>query len=139
MSLRTALARVQQAEAALATQRDAARAQWRQLGQTWRSSWTPGRLLVAGLAAGFVLGRGRPLRLAGSSGWLRLLQSLAPLLSAFTAPTAPATDATQNTTAEAGIATSGESAAGHDPAHDADAEAAAAVADAVARVRAAGV
>ena len=79
MSLDLLINRVRQAEQAVDIREARTRAQWRQLKATWRAGWTPGRIVIAGLAAGFVAGRGKPLRLAGSGGALDLLRALMPL------------------------------------------------------------
>lgn len=79
MSLAARLARVQQAEQAASAAHAQAGLQWRALGACWRSSWTPGRIVVIGLAAGFAVGQARPLRLAGGTLW-PLLRTLSPLL-----------------------------------------------------------
>lgn len=100
MGFRTLIDRVQHAEAALETREHAARRQWTQLQASWRSAWTPGRIVVVGLAAGFVIGRSRPLALAGSAGVLKLVNALsgvvsselAQALASHFAPTDPATD-----------------------------------------------
>ena len=74
------IAKVQQAEAALEARERHTGAQWRQLKTSWRAAWTPGRIVVAGLGAGFLVGHARPLRLAGSGGALQLLTTLADRL-----------------------------------------------------------
>lgn len=79
MSLDLLINRVRQAEQAVDIREHRTRAQWRQLKATWHAGWTPGRIVIAGLAAGFVAGRGKPLRLAGNGGALDLLRALMPL------------------------------------------------------------
>lgn len=81
MGLPTLIARVQQAEAALETRERAIGQHWTQLQTRWRSAWTPGRIVIAGLAAGFVIGRSRPLALAGNAGLLKLVNSLSGVVS----------------------------------------------------------
>jgi len=75
------IAKVQQAEQALETRERRSMAQWRQLQATWRAGWTPARIVVAGLATGFLVGRSRPLRLAGSGGLLNLVGALSGLFA----------------------------------------------------------
>ena len=75
------IAKVQQAEQALETRERRGMAQWRQLQATWRAGWTPARIMVAGLATGFLVGRSRPLRLAGSGGLLNLVGALSGLFA----------------------------------------------------------
>lgn len=42
--------------------------QWRGFKTTWRESWTPLRIVVAGLIGGFVVGRSDPMRALGKLG-----------------------------------------------------------------------
>lgn len=81
MNFAQRIAQVEQAERAL--QAHAARAgdDWRQLKTDWRAAWTPGRILIAGALAGFLVGRAQPLRLAGSRDALQLLTALAGLFA----------------------------------------------------------
>lgn len=90
MSLAAQIARVQRAERALEASRADSIAQWRQLKTLWRISWTPGRIVIAGLAAGFAVGRARPLRLASSGGLLNLVSALSGLFAAGSAQAAAA-------------------------------------------------
>ena len=82
------ITKVQQAEAALESRERRTGEQWAQLKTTWRAAWTPGRIVVAGLAAGFLVGRARPLRLAGGGGALNLLSALSGLLASGSAQVA---------------------------------------------------
>lgn len=88
MSLSKQIARVQRAERALDASRAESVTQWRQLKTLWRNSWTPGRIVIAGLAAGFAIGRARPLRLASSGGLLNLVSALSGLFAAGSAQAA---------------------------------------------------
>lgn len=81
MSFDKLLHKVKQAEDALEAQERRASADWRQLKRSWKASWTPGRIIVAGLVSGFAVGRAQPARVASGSGVLRLLASLATLLA----------------------------------------------------------
>ena len=65
MGFNALIAKVQQAEAALESRERRTGEHWRQWKAIWRAAWTPGRIVVAGLAAGFVAGRVQPLKLAG--------------------------------------------------------------------------
>ena len=56
----------------------------------WRDAWTPGRIVIAGLAAGFLVGRARPLRIASGGGVLQLLTALSGLLASGSAQAAAA-------------------------------------------------
>lgn len=42
--------------------------QWHDFKTTWRESWTPLRIVVAGLIGGFVVGRSDPMRALGKLG-----------------------------------------------------------------------
>lgn len=109
-TLRHRVARAEQAVLACQTRTGQ---HWAQLRSTWRTGWTPGRIVIAGLAAGAIVGRMRPLRLAGNGGLPPLLRALAPLLAILRAgglagddaPEAPgATDAAPATSPEANAA-----------------------------------
>lgn len=40
------------------------------LKKTWREAWTPGRIIIAGLVSGFVMGRAEPVKIAVKSSTL---------------------------------------------------------------------
>ena len=111
MSFDALIAKVRRAEDALAASERRPTTQWRQVATTWRSAWTPGRIVVAGLALGFLTGRTQPLKLAGSGGLLNLVTALSGLFAsagaqaaadeASTAADAAATAATAADTANA--------------------------------------
>ena len=63
MSFDALISKVQQAEQALEASERRTSRQWQQVKDTWRESWTPGRIVIAGLASGFLVGRAKPLRL----------------------------------------------------------------------------
>ncbi|WP_330947726.1 hypothetical protein [Thermomonas sp. LB-4] len=80
------LDKVKQAERTLENREREAVGRWQQLARSWRAAWTPGRIVVVGLVAGFVAGRAKPLQLARSgNGIVSLLQTLAPLLAGLQA------------------------------------------------------
>lgn len=80
------LTKVKQAETALEAREREAVGRWRRLAGSWRAAWTPGRIVVVGLAAGFVAGRAKPLQLArGGNRVLALLRTLTPLLAGLQA------------------------------------------------------
>lgn len=66
------------------------------LKTTWRDSWTPTRIILAGLAAGFLVGRSNPTRalrrLGGLGGtrWIELIGSLSGLFASLQASVAVA-------------------------------------------------
>lgn len=88
MSFDALIAKVEQAEQALEERERSASAQWQQVKATWRESWTPGRIVIAGLASGFLVGRAQPLKLAGSGGLLNLVTALSGLLASGSAQVA---------------------------------------------------
>ena len=88
MSFDALITKVQQAEQALEGRERAASAQWRQVKTTWRESWTPARIVIAGLASGFLVGRAQPLKLAGSGGLLNMVTALSGLLASGSAQAA---------------------------------------------------
>lgn len=130
MSFDALIQKVRQAETALEAQERRAGADWRQLRATWQSLWTPGRIVLAGIAAGFVVGRAEPFKRAAGGGVLQLVTALSGLFAGGSAQAAAneagdAADAAQH----AGTATRGDAAASqarHDaqwpPEHAADAE-----------------
>jgi hypothetical protein len=62
------LTKVQQAEVALEAKERRVVDEWRQLRGHLKAAWTPGRVIIAGLVSGFVVGRAQPLRAAARSG-----------------------------------------------------------------------
>ena len=81
MSFNALITKVTQAEQALESRERLTVARWDQLKRTWRESWTPGRIVVAGLASGFIVGRASPMRVAGSGGVLNLATALAGIFA----------------------------------------------------------
>jgi hypothetical protein len=81
--------KVHQAEAALEAKERQASADWRQLKSSWVASWTPGRIVVAGLASGFIVGKLEPVKKAASGiGLLQLISTLAGLVAGGSAQVA---------------------------------------------------
>jgi hypothetical protein len=85
MSFPKLIAKVRQAEDAVEAHERRAVADWRQLRRTWRASWTPGRILIGGLAAGFLVGRRDTAGRDGGPSLLRLLSMLSSLLATSSA------------------------------------------------------
>ena len=115
MSFHALIAKVEQAEQALEARERRASTQWQQVKTTWRESWTPGRIVIAGLASGLLVGRAQPLKLAGSGGLLNLVTALSGLLASGSAQVAAesaeqAADAAEGS-ADAATATSDDVAA----------------------------
>ena len=88
MSFEALIVKVQQAEQALEDSERQTATQWQQLKSTWVSSWTPARVVVAGLVSGFMVGRARPLRVAGSGGVLQMVSALSALFAGSSAQAA---------------------------------------------------
>ena len=88
MSFDALIQKVKQAEVALeASERETA-SRWKELKIAWKDGWTPGRIVIAGLASGFLVGRAKPLKLAGSGGLLNLVTALSGLLASGNAQAA---------------------------------------------------
>ena len=91
--------KVRQAETALEAKERQASADWRQLKASWISSWTPGRIVIAGLVSGFAIGKLEPVKkVASGSGALQLMSALAGLFAGGSAQAAAsqAEDAAQS-------------------------------------------
>src|SRR5690606_28942667 len=83
MSFEELQAKVTRAEDMLEAQERRVAANLRALGGSWRDAWTPPRIIVAGLAAGFLAGWARPARAVAGiepARWLQLAGSLAGLV-----------------------------------------------------------
>lgn len=74
--------KVAQAEAALEAEERRVAADWRQLKASWTAGWTPGRIVLAGLVSGFVVGRVEPIK-AGTKGGtiLQMITALSGLMA----------------------------------------------------------
>ena len=95
--------KVQQAETALEAQERQAAADWRQFKLSWHSIWTPGRIVIAGLASGFFVGQAAPLqKAAGGRGVLQLVTTVAGLFASGSAHVAAQS---AETAADATVAT----------------------------------
>ena len=100
----------------------------RALKSTWRESWTPTRIILGGLAAGFLVGRADPTRalkqLGAGGRWLQLVGALSGLLASLQSSLAAATadeasDHAEQAADEAGDAASAAQQAADDDAPDA--------------------
>ena len=80
--------KVRQAETALEAQERRVGADWRQLRGSWRALWTPGRIVLAGLATGFMVGRAEPFKRAAGGGVLQLLTALSGMFAGGSAQAA---------------------------------------------------
>ena len=89
MGFKQLLTKVQQAEAALEARERRVADDWQRLKLAWKNAWTPGRVIIAGLAAGFLVGRAQPLRAAARSGqWMQLVTMLSGLFAGGSAQAA---------------------------------------------------
>jgi hypothetical protein len=89
MGFKQLLTKVQQAEAALESRERLVADDWRQLKHTWKETWTPARVIIAGLVSGFLVGRAQPLRTAARSGqFMQLVTMLSGLFAGGTAKVA---------------------------------------------------
>ncbi len=75
--------KVTQAEQALEARERSVSADWQQLKVAWRQAWTPGRIVVAGLAGGFLAGRLPLASMASATGGgvLQLVTALSGLVA----------------------------------------------------------
>jgi hypothetical protein len=81
MSFDKLIAKVQQAEDSLEAQERKVSADFRQLKSSWRAAWTPGRIVIAGLVSGFLVGRAEPFKRAAGGGALQLITALSSLFA----------------------------------------------------------
>ena len=110
MSFDALIQKVRQAETALEAQERRAGADWRQLRASWQSLWTPGRIVLAGLASGFIVGRAEPFKRAAGGGVLQLVTALSGLFAGGSAQAAAgeAAEAAQAAQANGAAATEDE-------------------------------
>ncbi len=73
--------KVRQAEIALEAKERQTTANWRQAKGSWRAAWTPGRIVFAGLATGFLFGRAEPFKRAAGGGAMQLISALGSLIA----------------------------------------------------------
>ena len=59
--------------------------QYRRLNDTWRKGWTPMRIIVVGLASGFLVGRAEPLRALTGARMLQMVSALSGLFASVQA------------------------------------------------------
>ena len=105
MSFNKLINKVSQAEDAVEANERRVGADLRQLKESWASLWTPGRIVIAGLAAGFLIARAEPVRtVARSGGLLRSASALMSWVSGLSAALVAdkAADAADDAAASAG-------------------------------------
>jgi hypothetical protein len=88
MGFEALIEKVRQAESALEAKERQTAADWRQFSDSWRSMWTPGRIVLAGLASGLAVGSAEPLGKVGGGGALQLATALAGLFAGGSAQAA---------------------------------------------------
>ena len=81
MSFEQLKQKVTQAEQALEAHERHLAADWRQFKASWKSAWTPGRIVVAGLLSGATVGFAEPMKKLTGSGVLQMLASLSSLVA----------------------------------------------------------
>ena len=131
MSFDKLIAKVTQAEDALEANERRVGADLRQLRQSWKATWTPTRIMVAGVVTGFLVGRAEPLRSAARGGSVVRIVSLLSGLFASTTATHAASEAEEAADTASDVAT----AAAPDVAGSATAQAAAAASERIAHER----
>ncbi len=75
------LRHVQRAERRVEQRAADTQSQWAALKQTWREGWTPGRILIAGVVSGFLVGRAEPLRTLTGTRWMQMFSAVSRLLA----------------------------------------------------------
>ncbi|MGX9721338.1 protein sip-5 [Stenotrophomonas acidaminiphila] len=104
--------RVRRAEAVVQVRMDETMQQWDTLETTWRRSWTPGRIVIAGLAGGFLAGRLEPGGAFSGARWLQMIGSVSGLVASAQASIATLQEAgLAAAAAAAGVATNEAAAA----------------------------
>ena len=83
MSFEQLIEKVTQAEDALEAHERRVAADLRQLKASWRAGWTPGRIVIAGVVSGFLMGRVEPLQavVAKGGGAMQLITMLSGLFA----------------------------------------------------------
>ena len=109
MSFDKLIAKVTQAEDALEAHERRVGADLRQLKHSWKASWTPTRIMVAGVVTGFLVGRAEPLRSAARGGSVVRIVSLLSGLFASTTASQAASDAEQAADSASDVATAAAS------------------------------
>lgn len=108
--------RVRRAEAVVQVRMDETVQHWDGLEAAWRRSWTPGRIVIAGLAGGFVAGRLEPGGAFSGARWLQMIGSVSGLVASAQASIA----SLQEAGLAAAVAAAAGAATGEAAAHAAD-------------------
>lgn len=80
--------RVRRAEAVVQIRAEETTQRWSTLSQSWRSAWTPGRIVIVGLAGGFLAGKLEPGGAFSGARWLQMIGSVSGLVSSAQASVA---------------------------------------------------
>lgn len=80
--------RVERAERRVESSMDRAQVHRQEFGQAWRRGWSPGRIVIAGLVSGFLVGRSEPLSRVGGARWLQMLGTVSTMLASLQAAAA---------------------------------------------------
>lgn len=107
MNFRELQRRVDRAERRVDQRLTLAESQWGTLKQAWRKGWTPGRIVIAGVVSGFLVGRAEPLRALTGARWMQMFSAVSSLLATAQAATAAeqagqAADTAQDVQAQTG-------------------------------------
>ena len=95
MSFDKLIVKVTQAEDALEAHERRVGADLRQLKRSWKATWTPARIVIAGVVGGFLVGRAEPLRSAARGGSVVRIVSMLSSLFATTTASHAASEAEQ--------------------------------------------
>lgn len=82
--------RVRRAELVVSVRSQQTLTQWSSLNALWKRSWTPGRIVVAGIATGFLAGKFEPRGKFTGARWLQMIGSLSSLMATAQAAAASA-------------------------------------------------
>ena len=75
------LENVQRAEQRVERRAVHTQVQWTTLKAAWRAGWTPGRIVIAGLVSGFVVGRAEPLGALTGARWMQMFAAPTTLMA----------------------------------------------------------
>ena len=64
---------------------------WTILKDSWREGWTPGRIVIAGVVSGFLVGRAEPLRSLTGARWMQMFTAVSSFLATAQAAAAAET------------------------------------------------
>lgn len=103
MNFDTLQRRVRRAEAVVQVRSEETTQQWGALNSIWRSAWTPGRIVIAGLAGGFLAGKLEPGGAFSGARWLQMIGSVSGLVASAQASVASFAAAAAGMAAEAAV------------------------------------